>query len=148
MDLVFSVIMLSCSLFLLQGRNVRSLKSTSRYLGRSLLLQMSSTSVDASSKNEKALSNVRSLMDKEGIDAFVVPTDDPHMSEYTANYFARREFISGFTGSAGTVVLTKDQVEQIWIVIQYQSRVSLLCNLYLSLIERPVHRWKVPPTGR
>lgn len=109
MDLVFSVIMLSCSLFLLQGRNVRSLKSTSRYLGRSLLLQMSSTSVDASSKNEKALSNVRSLMDKEGIDAFVVPTDDPHMSEYTANYFARREFISGFTGSAGTVVLTKDQ---------------------------------------
>ena len=43
-----------------------------------------------------------------GIDAFIVPTDDPHMSEYTAPYFSRREFISGFTGSAGTAVITKN----------------------------------------
>ena len=46
---------------------------------------------------------------KEGIDAFLAPTDDPHMSEYTAPYYGRREFISGFTGSAGTAVITTDK---------------------------------------
>jgi Xaa-Pro aminopeptidase len=48
-------------------------------------------------------------MSKEGIDALIIPTDDPHMSEYTAPYHYRREFISEFTGSAGTVVITKEQ---------------------------------------
>jgi len=46
-------------------------------------------------------------MTEEGVDAVMVPTDDPHMSEYTAPYFGRREFISGFTGSAGTVIMSK-----------------------------------------
>ena len=32
-------------------------------------------------------------MDSQGIDALVVPTDDPHMSEYVAPHFARREFV-------------------------------------------------------
>lgn len=44
---------------------------------------------------------------EEGIDALIVPTDDPHMSEYVAPYFSRREFVSGFTGSAGTALITK-----------------------------------------
>lgn len=48
-------------------------------------------------------------MVKEQIDAFIVPTDDPHMSEYTAPYFGRREFISGFTGSAGTAIVLQDK---------------------------------------
>lgn len=48
-------------------------------------------------------------MDAHGIDAFIVPSNDPHMSEYTAPHFARREFVSGFTGSAGTAVITKTQ---------------------------------------
>lgn len=50
-------------------------------------------------------------MVQQGLDAIIIPTDDPHMSEYTAAYFGRREFISGFTGSAGTVIITsKDSV--------------------------------------
>lgn len=40
------------------------------------------------------------------VDALIIPTDDYHMSEYTAPCFGRREFISGFTGSAGTAVIT------------------------------------------
>jgi Xaa-Pro aminopeptidase len=48
-------------------------------------------------------------MDKEEVDAVIVPTDDPHMSEYVAPHFSRRAFISGFTGSAGTVVITTDK---------------------------------------
>eukprot|EP00607_Mallomonas_marina_P000238 CAMPEP_0182429316 /NCGR_PEP_ID=MMETSP1167-20130531/25680_1 /TAXON_ID=2988 /ORGANISM="Mallomonas Sp, Strain CCMP3275" /LENGTH=599 /DNA_ID=CAMNT_0024612759 /DNA_START=217 /DNA_END=2016 /DNA_ORIENTATION=- len=45
-------------------------------------------------------------MAKDGIDAFIIPTDDPHMSEYTAPFFERRRYISGFSGSAGTAVVT------------------------------------------
>ena len=37
-----------------------------------------------------------------------MPTNDPHLSEYTAPYYQRREYISGFTGSAGTAVVTCD----------------------------------------
>eukprot|EP00238_Polyblepharides_amylifera_P013764 CAMPEP_0196598434 /NCGR_PEP_ID=MMETSP1081-20130531/94318_1 /TAXON_ID=36882 /ORGANISM="Pyramimonas amylifera, Strain CCMP720" /LENGTH=636 /DNA_ID=CAMNT_0041924129 /DNA_START=383 /DNA_END=2290 /DNA_ORIENTATION=- len=55
------------------------------------------------------LAQLRELMSKEDVDALIIPTDDPHQSEYVAAYYARREFISGFTGTAGTVVVTRDQ---------------------------------------
>ncbi|GAB4814313.1 hypothetical protein N2152v2_001359 [Parachlorella kessleri] len=44
-----------------------------------------------------------------GLDAFIVPSEDPHMSEYPPENFARRAFISNFDGSAGTVVVTADK---------------------------------------
>lgn len=44
------------------------------------------------------LSNLRKEMKEDGIDCIIVPTEDPHMSEYTAPYYYRREYISGFTG--------------------------------------------------
>eukprot|EP01036_Dinobryon_divergens_P031374 gene31374-40760_t len=47
-------------------------------------------------------------MENEGIDALIVPTDDPHMSEYVAPHFARREFVSGFTGSAAELELSNE----------------------------------------
>ena len=47
-------------------------------------------------------------MVKDNIQALLVPTDDPHMSEYTAICFNRREYVSGFTGSAGTAVITQE----------------------------------------
>ena len=40
------------------------------------------------------------------VDIYVVFTDDYHMSEYAGDYFAQRQFLSGFTGSAGTLVIT------------------------------------------
>ena len=43
------------------------------------------------------------------MDAFVIPSDDPHLSEYVAPCFERRAFASGFTGSAGTAVVLKDR---------------------------------------
>ena len=49
---------------------------------------------------------LRELMQQDGIDACIVPTGDPHMSEYISNHY--REFITGFTGSAGTAVITAD----------------------------------------
>lgn len=52
---------------------------------------------------------LRGLMKERGIDVYVVPSSDYHQSEYVGEYFKSREFISGFTGSAGTVVVTENE---------------------------------------
>ncbi len=52
---------------------------------------------------------LRSKMLSLGIDALIIPGSDPHMSEYTAAHWKKREFISGFTGSAGTVVILTEE---------------------------------------
>ncbi|CAI6011243.1 unnamed protein product [Closterium sp. NIES-65] len=44
-----------------------------------------------------------------GVDAFIIPSEDPHQSEYMAPCFERRAFISGFTGSEGTAVVTRER---------------------------------------
>ena len=54
------------------------------------------------------LSALRNLMKKKGVDAYLVPTDDFHASEYVGDYFKCRKYITGFTGSAGTAVITMD----------------------------------------
>ena len=55
--------------------------------------------------NEK-IKALRDRMSRHNIDIYIVPTCDFHGSEYVGDYFKTREFISGFTGSAGTVVVT------------------------------------------
>ena len=54
------------------------------------------------------LTTLRGAMQAAGIDAYVVPTDDFHGSEYAGDYFKCRKYVSGFTGSAGTLVVTAD----------------------------------------
>ena len=54
------------------------------------------------------ISALRALMEERGYDAYMVPTDDNHQSEYVGEHFKARAFITGFTGSAGTAVITKD----------------------------------------
>lgn len=51
---------------------------------------------------------LREQMALDGIDAFIVYTADPHNSEYPADHWKFREYLSGFNGSAGTVVVTKN----------------------------------------
>ena len=55
------------------------------------------------------LIKLRDLMTSRGITAYIEPTSDPHQSEYVADYYKGRAWISGFTGSAGTVVITQDK---------------------------------------
>lgn len=55
--------------------------------------------------NER-LNQLRRLMEERHIDAYVIPTSDFHESEYVGDYFKCRKFITGFTGSAGTAVVT------------------------------------------
>lgn len=54
------------------------------------------------------LNLLRIEMAKEDISAYYVPTDDFHGSEYVSDHFKCREYLSGFTGSAGVLAVTKD----------------------------------------
>ena len=55
--------------------------------------------------NER-LRQLRQLMQERGICVYVVPTSDDHISEYVGEHYKCRSFITGFTGSAGTAVVT------------------------------------------
>lgn len=55
---------------------------------------------------EERLAWLREELQREHLSAFIFPTTDPHNSEYTADHWKGREWISGFTGSAGTAVVT------------------------------------------
>mmetsp|Transcript_1595 Transcript_1595/g.5719 ORF Transcript_1595/g.5719 Transcript_1595/m.5719 type:complete len:415 (-) Transcript_1595:2402-3646(-) len=64
---------------------------------------VSSTEVDL---RRDILKRLRERMISEQIDAFIVPSPDPHNSEYASDCFNRRTYVSGFDGSAGTAVIT------------------------------------------
>ena len=55
------------------------------------------------------LSQLREEMKKEGMQGYIVPTSDFHETEYVCEYFACREYMSGFTGSQGVLVVLEDQ---------------------------------------
>ena len=52
---------------------------------------------------------IRKLMKDSGVDAYLVPSSDPHQSEYVPEFWQRRKYISDFTGSAGDVVITQEK---------------------------------------
>jgi Xaa-Pro aminopeptidase len=54
------------------------------------------------------LAQTRALMSRERIDAFLVPSADPHLSEYLPGYWQGRQWLSGFHGSVGTLIITRD----------------------------------------
>ena len=55
---------------------------------------------------QQRLACLRNEMQKRNIAVYIVPTSDFHESEYVGEYFKARQFISGFTGSAGVAVIT------------------------------------------
>lgn len=60
------------------------------------------------SVNEK-LAALRGEMKENGVQAYIIPSSDPHMSEYLPAYWEARSYFSGFTGSAGTLVVTETE---------------------------------------
>lgn len=56
--------------------------------------------------SKEKLKGLRNLMKEEGIQAYIVPSTDPHNSEYLPDYWKQREWISGFKGSFGYLVVT------------------------------------------
>lgn len=61
---------------------------------------------------------LRKLMADKGISAFITPSTDPHSGEYVPKYWESRAWISGFTGSAGTAVVTSDKAA-LWTDSRY-----------------------------
>lgn len=57
---------------------------------------------------KERITALREIMAEKKIDAYLVPTDDFHASEYVGEYFKCRKYITGFTGSAGTAVIMQD----------------------------------------
>ena len=58
---------------------------------------------------KKEILALQALMEKKGCDAYLVETADFHQSEYVGDYFKARAYLSGFTGSAGTLLVTKQE---------------------------------------
>ncbi len=59
-------------------------------------------------KVSERLTKLRNLMTEKNIDMYIVPTADFHQSEYVGEHFKARKYITGFSGSAGTAVITKE----------------------------------------
>ena len=60
-------------------------------------------------QTNRRIEALRALMREEGIDAYLAPTSDFHGSEYVGEYFKCRQFLTGFSGTAGTAVITMDE---------------------------------------
>ena len=67
---------------------------------------------------QEKLSQFRNYMAGAGFDAFVIPSNDPHFGEYVQDYYKCREWLSGFSGSAGTLVVTLFQAA-LWTDSRY-----------------------------
>ncbi len=68
-----------------------------------------STTDDASTtaNSDPKLDALRSKLQELDLDIYLVPSDDPHLSEYVPDAYKRRAFLSGFQGSAGTAVVSQ-----------------------------------------
>ena len=67
---------------------------------------------------KKRVSDLQNLLKEKGISAVIIPTDDFHMSEYVGDYFKARNYFSGFTGSAGVMVVAQDEAN-LWVDGRY-----------------------------
>ena len=84
---------------------------------------------------------LRGAMKEQNIQAYIIPTTDPHMSEYPAACWKYREWISGFTGSCGTVVVTLDKAG-LWT----DSRYFLQAEMQLEGTGIDLYKLMIPGT--
>ncbi len=69
-------------------------------------------------KPKEIVKKIQELLKINNLDAYIIPSTDPHQSEYVANHWKVIEWASGFTGSAGTLVITKD-IAGLWTDSRY-----------------------------
>ena len=67
---------------------------------------------------------LRQAMREAGLSAYVVPGNDPHASEYMASHWCEMQWISGFNGESGTVVVTLDRA-LLWTDSRYYLQASI-----------------------
>lgn len=75
-------------------------------------------------KAKEKIAALQALMKKEGIDGYLIPSSDPHMSEYLPDHYAARSWFSGFNGSAGTLAVTSEKAA-LWPTAAILSRQSI-----------------------
>ncbi|MCD8303921.1 MAG: M24 family metallopeptidase [Prevotellaceae bacterium] len=97
-----------------------------------------------STVNERVAS-LRKWMAEQGVEALVVPTMDPHNTEYVAEHWQCRRWISGFTGSAGTVVVTAREA-YLWTDSRYWLQASeqlsgTPLSLKRDLVDETINQW-------
>lgn len=83
--------------------------------------------------------SLRAAMAAQNIDAYIIPSADPHQSEYVAAHWKARERLSGFTGSAGTLVVTANHAG-LWT----DSRYFLQAEMELAGSEVQLHKQVIP----
>lgn len=71
-----------------------------------------------SNQTAKNIDAVREVMRSVGVDAVIIPGTDPHQSEYISDYWKVRDWVSGFTGSNGTAVITLNEAA-LWTDSRY-----------------------------
>ncbi|TKW31076.1 hypothetical protein SEVIR_2G081300v4 [Setaria viridis] len=101
-------------------------------------LSSSSGAADPASGGDEKLRSLRRLFARPdvAIDAYIVPSQDAHQSEFIAECFMRRAYLTGFTGSAGTAVVTKDKAA-LWTDGRY----------FLQAEKELSHEWTLMRSG-
>lgn len=69
-------------------------------------------------KTDEKIELIRQKMARRNLSAFVIPSDDPHKSEYVTEHWQARKWVTGFSGSAGTAVITMDKAI-LWTDFRY-----------------------------
>ena len=87
------------------------------------------------------MSSLRTVLKSQQLDAIIIPSTDPHLSEYVAPHWESREWISGFTGSAGTIVILQKQAG-LWT----DSRYFLQATEQLKDTEITLYKEMLPET--
>ncbi len=88
---------------------------------------------------DNRLEKLRQQMTKYNLDAIIIPSTDPHQSEYVAKHWKIREYFSGFTGSAGVLVLNKDEAA-LWTDSRYFLQFEDECKEY----DINLHKQSIP----
>ncbi len=107
--------------------------------------------------SKEKLIQIRKAMEQQGLDAIIIPSADPHMSEYVPDHWRSMAWLTGFTGSTGTVVITKDFAgvwtdSRYFIQAEQQLQGSGFSLVKLHIPHTPEYiEWLVdmlPPTSR
>ena len=87
---------------------------------------------------KEKLSQIRAQMKADHVEAYIIPSADPHMSEYLPKHFQCIPFVSGFSGSAGTLVITHD-FAGLWTDFRYfEQAAEQLENSGFELVKQKV----------
>ncbi|MET1057555.1 MAG: aminopeptidase P family protein [Pedobacter sp.] len=87
---------------------------------------------------EEKLSQIRAQMKADNVEAYIIPSADPHISEYLPKYYQCIPFASGFSGSAGTLVITHD-FAGLWTDFRYfEQAAEQLQNSGFELVKQKV----------